>query len=235
MMMQAPSTHLGVPSRRPVSCGARHAAGPQAPPRAALHARELRCALPAPQRLDAPGEQGLRLRLESAFQLVRDDKWEPAGLAVLAVQLEPPRQTGGPRSERSPDFYANVGSAIRTLRDETPSLFQRDLTCAGPCRACRERAVWPRTTLHICWYAREACTLLLWLRPECPVASPGAGGLTRGLRARRRHIPRGHHVQRPAQRVQGQAVRRVQAPLPRCVARRHEHSRLWLRPWVVPS
>ncbi len=174
--MQAPSNHLGLPGQRPVSCGARHAAGPQAPPRAAPHARELHCALPAPQRLDAPSEQGLRQRLESAFQLVRDDKWEPAGPAVLTVQLEPPRQTGGPRSERSPDFYANVGSAIRTLRDETPSLFQQDLTCAAPCRACRERAVWPRRTLHTGWYALEACTLLLWRRPECPVGSPGAGG-----------------------------------------------------------
>ena len=44
----------------------------------------------------------------------------------LAVSLEekPPAY-----KERSPDFYANVGDAIRTLRDDIPLLFERDLNC----------------------------------------------------------------------------------------------------------
>ena len=31
--------------------------------------------------------------------------------------------------QRRDDFYANVGDAIRTLREETPLLFQQELTC----------------------------------------------------------------------------------------------------------
>lgn len=31
--------------------------------------------------------------------------------------------------ERQPDFYANVGDAIRTLREDIPLLFQKDLNC----------------------------------------------------------------------------------------------------------
>lgn len=85
-----------------------------------------------PQQHERAGEDGLRARLESAFHLAEPSLllWDPR-LATLGVQLEPPRQTGGPQNDRSPDFYANVGSAIRTLRDETPALFQRDLTCAS--------------------------------------------------------------------------------------------------------
>ena len=53
---------------------------------------------------------------------------------TLPVQLcEPPPDASklkDPESKRKKDnFYANVGDAIRTLREETPSLFQRDLTC----------------------------------------------------------------------------------------------------------
>lgn len=52
------------------------------------------------------------------------------------VQLGPPSARslgifgscpGG--GDKDPDFYANVGSAIRTLREEIPALFQADLTC----------------------------------------------------------------------------------------------------------
>lgn len=55
-------------------------------------------------------------------------------ISTLPVQLcEPPPDASklkDPDSKRKKDnFYANVGEAIRTLREETPSLFQRDLTC----------------------------------------------------------------------------------------------------------
>jgi hypothetical protein len=46
--------------------------------------------------------------------------------AYLAVSLEEKPST---YKERSPDFYANVGDAIRTLRDDVPLLFERDLNC----------------------------------------------------------------------------------------------------------
>lgn len=54
------------------------------------------------------------------------------GLLHLAVQLEekPPSQLQREDEERRKrqDYYANVGDAIRTLREETPLLFWRDLT-----------------------------------------------------------------------------------------------------------
>jgi len=31
--------------------------------------------------------------------------------------------------EKSPDYYANVGDAIRTLREDIPLLFERELNC----------------------------------------------------------------------------------------------------------
>ncbi len=34
--------------------------------------------------------------------------------------------------ERTPDYFANVGDAIRTLREDIPSLFYRDLNCGYP-------------------------------------------------------------------------------------------------------
>lgn len=54
--------------------------------------------------------------------------------STLPVQLcEPPpdaTKLKDPDSKRKKDnFYANVGEAIRTLREETPFLFQQDLTC----------------------------------------------------------------------------------------------------------
>lgn len=39
---------------------------------------------------------------------------------------EPPKQ----REERHDDYYANVGDAIRTLREDVPTLFTSELTCA---------------------------------------------------------------------------------------------------------
>jgi hypothetical protein len=45
-----------------------------------------------------------------------------------------PVQVGGPEPpksrERHDDFYANVGDAIRTLRDDVPTLFKSDINCA---------------------------------------------------------------------------------------------------------
>ena len=66
------------------------------------------------------------------------ERSEPAEVLSLAVQTGvPPRPAScsgnskgsGGNNRRHPDFYANVGTAIRTLREEIPLLFQRDLTC----------------------------------------------------------------------------------------------------------
>ena len=55
-----------------------------------------------------------------------------------AVEEKPPPspvppESGGPRGGgdggRSPDYFANVGDAIRTLREDIPKLFDKDLNC----------------------------------------------------------------------------------------------------------
>ena len=54
-----------------------------------------------------------------------------------AVEEKPPPsvppQSEGPKGGgdggRSPDYFANVGDAIRTLRDDIPKLFEKDLNC----------------------------------------------------------------------------------------------------------
>jgi hypothetical protein len=87
----------------------------------------------------------VRVALERLYQVnLGRHLWEaaPGALgsapllpAYLAVSLEekPPAY-----KERAPDFYANVGDAIRTLRDDIPLLFERELNCerappaAGP-------------------------------------------------------------------------------------------------------
>ncbi len=49
---------------------------------------------------------------------------------LAATIYEPqPRQKKPDQDPRGEDFYANVGYAIRTLREELPVLFQEDLTC----------------------------------------------------------------------------------------------------------
>lgn len=61
------------------------------------------------------------------------DRMALGSLGVLQVQVggkpEPPKQ----RHERHDDFYANVGTAIRTLREDVPVLFVRDMDCALRC------------------------------------------------------------------------------------------------------
>jgi hypothetical protein len=78
----------------------------------------------------------VRVALERLYRVNLGSLWEgaPAGApgpapvlpAYLAVSLEekPPAF-----KERTPDFYANVGDAIRTLRDDVPLLFERELNC----------------------------------------------------------------------------------------------------------
>ena len=70
-----------------------------------------------------------------------DDMPSPASLACISartyialstqLELETAVSTGREKkqeSEEQDDFYANLGSAIRTLREEMPHLFCRDLT-----------------------------------------------------------------------------------------------------------
>jgi hypothetical protein len=46
---------------------------------------------------------------------------------VFSVQVD--EKPTPPSSQKRPDFYANVGDAIRTLREDIPILFAKDLDC----------------------------------------------------------------------------------------------------------
>ena len=52
--------------------------------------------------------------------------WQLCRSCASWFRLEDPQNR-----QRRDDFYANVGDAIRTLREETPLLFQQELTCEG--------------------------------------------------------------------------------------------------------
>lgn len=70
----------------------------------------------------------------SLFQEVvtRGVSLEQAGFLPVQPCAPPPEASKlkDPDSKQQrEDYYANVGDAIRTLRDETPYLFQQDLSC----------------------------------------------------------------------------------------------------------
>lgn len=73
------------------------------------------------------------------FFLVTTDGGEPPARRAALASGPPPQQQQTPpdQRERSPDYYANVGDAIRTLREDIPQLFDRELNCE---RAARGRA-----------------------------------------------------------------------------------------------
>ncbi len=55
---------------------------------------------------------------------------------VLQVQTEDKQKPRAKNAERTPDYFANMGDAIRTLREDIPELFNRELNCkCGSCSA----------------------------------------------------------------------------------------------------
>lgn len=63
---------------------------------------------------------------------------------LFSVQLDEPQQAESEQKHK--DYYANVGDCIRTLREDIPMLFARDLNCecrpmgvAGRCWGCVQR------------------------------------------------------------------------------------------------
>lgn len=92
----------------------------------------------------------VRKQLEQLYQLEQPQSsaWYPSSLVQEAARrgvcleqagfvpvqfCEPPPESSqlkDPDSKkRQQEYYANLGDAIRVLRDETPYLFQQDLTC----------------------------------------------------------------------------------------------------------
>ncbi len=57
------------------------------------------------------------------------DATEPSPQVVLAVSTEEKPSQREKNQDRSPDYFANVGDAIRTLREDIPLLFEREISC----------------------------------------------------------------------------------------------------------
>ena len=101
----------------------------------------------------------------SLFQEVvtRGVSLDQAGFLPVQPCAPPPEASKlkDPHSkQKQEDYYANVGDAIRTLRDETPYLFQQDLSCkcnkSHSCICCMlVRALFTR--LHHSAFVTPAC------------------------------------------------------------------------------
>ena len=100
----------------------------------------------------------------------------------LAVQLDDPPDAVKEREERRKrqEFYANVGDAIRTLREEIPLLFVQDFTCESPLSGCL-RLTW---TSHSP-LTRPAHVALSSLGVPTAVASPHTPCLRKAFFPRR--------------------------------------------------
>ena len=90
-------------------------------------AQRMRC-----EDVRAPWVEALRLATPPSFTqsfplVICDGEDAVQPLSLLSVQTnEPPTSSG---REKHPDFYANVGNAIRTLREDIPLLFMKDMDC----------------------------------------------------------------------------------------------------------
>lgn len=82
------------------------------------------------------------------FFLVTMDGEPSAGDLALATQQQQQQQRTPPdQREKSPDYYANVGDAIRTLREDIPLLFERELNC---------KRAWVASRVVTCSTTRDA-------------------------------------------------------------------------------
>jgi hypothetical protein len=79
--------------------------------------------------------------LGSTQESISEQLWSH-GLFLVSVDDKPKTTppTKGP-GEKSSDYYANVGDAIRTLREDIPLLFRQDLNCEWPTPAHVHRGV----------------------------------------------------------------------------------------------
>lgn len=65
---------------------------------------------------------------------IADPLWSH-GVFSVSLDDKPPETKKGSQ-EKCSDYYANVGDAIRTLRDDIPHLFDRKLNCELLCVRC---------------------------------------------------------------------------------------------------
>lgn len=92
-------------------------------------------------------------RLERSLEQSRlgesapDFVWLPDISMMASATEEKPTRTKS--EDKKSDYFANVGDAIRTLRDDVPSLFERDLNCEQ-LRASSARAHIVLTVCSLC-------------------------------------------------------------------------------------
>lgn len=71
---------------------------------------------------------GTRVTLERLYCATNGmDVAQPLLLGVTVDDR--PQRTRNQDREKDPDYFANVGDAIRSLREDIPMLFQRELNC----------------------------------------------------------------------------------------------------------
>lgn len=84
---------------------------------------------------DRLADFGTRVTLERLYHNSRSgvtnhtswqDVWSGEGAFFVSLEEKPQRTRN---QERTPDYFANVGDAIRTLREDIPSLFEQELNC----------------------------------------------------------------------------------------------------------
>lgn len=106
-----------------------------------LEEREPEASTSSPS-LPSAADMGMRVnlaRLERSFSSSRHGHGGRSGSmdhmdtnlfgpgAFLVTLEDKPQRTKN--QEKTGDYFANLGDAIRTLRDDIPSLFERDLNC----------------------------------------------------------------------------------------------------------
>lgn len=72
--------------------------------------------------------------LGSTQESISEQLWSH-GLFLVSVDDKPKTTPPKGPGEKSSDYYANVGDAIRTLREDIPLLFRQDLNCESPTAA----------------------------------------------------------------------------------------------------
>ena len=105
--------------------------------------------------------------------------------------------------QRRDDFYANVGDAIRTLREETPLLFQQELTCEWAERSAASMrgpglSLRAHVNTDVVLQAAPSCILARCRQLQAPAMLYGRGCMTepvRMLRIRRRSCRHALHAE----------------------------------------
>ena len=118
----------------------------------------------------AAAEFGTKITLQRLERSLEQNKlggsasdfvWLPdVSMMASATEEKPtPTRTKAEEDKKS-DYFANVGDAIRTLRDDIPSLFERDLNCEQqwPSSACAHAVLTCCSLVQTRFTGRTSCS-----------------------------------------------------------------------------